>query len=93
MIANYGYKDGSGDYYISIDTDKCIDCRPRLCVGACPQGMFEAMTDDYDDEVVWIKQANWRSLAYDCSACKPSSGRKTEPCVTACPASAIKHSW
>ena len=22
-IANYGYTDGSGDYYIIVDTDKC----------------------------------------------------------------------
>jgi hypothetical protein len=28
MIANYGYKDGSGEYYISIDTDKCTSARP-----------------------------------------------------------------
>jgi hypothetical protein len=28
MIANYGYKDGSGEYYISIDTDKCTPARP-----------------------------------------------------------------
>ena len=38
MIANYGYKDGSGDYYISIDTDKCIDCSAgRACLTACPK--------------------------------------------------------
>ena len=26
MIANYGYKDGSGDWFISIDTDRCNGC-------------------------------------------------------------------
>ena len=56
MIANYGYKDGSGEYYISIDTDKCIDCSAaRACLTACPKQMFEPMTDDYDDDVVAIK--------------------------------------
>ena len=59
MIANYGYKDGSGEYYISIDTDKCIDCPVgRACLTGCPKGMFETMTDDYDDEVVWL--GAWR---------------------------------
>ena len=23
MLANYGYKDGSGDYFIVLDTDRC----------------------------------------------------------------------
>ena len=26
MIANYGFKDGSGDWFIVIDTDKCNGC-------------------------------------------------------------------
>ena len=69
MIANYGYKDGSGEYYISIDTDKCIDCAAgRACLEACPKQMFEVITDDYDDEVIWVKKPNCRTLAYDCSA-------------------------
>ncbi|MGB0128523.1 MAG: ferredoxin [Rhodocyclaceae bacterium] len=94
MIANYGYKDGSGDYYISIDTDNCIACPVgRACIGACPKQMFEAMTDDYDDEVIWIKAANRRSLAYDCSQCKPAGGYTSLPCMSACTPGAIKHSW
>jgi Fe-S-cluster-containing hydrogenase component 2 len=94
MIANYGYKDGSGEYYISIDTDKCISCAAgRACLTACPKGMFEAMVDDYDDAVVCIKTAFRRSLAYDCADCKPSTGRAALPCVTACTPEAIKHSW
>lgn len=94
MIANYGYKDGSGEYYISIDTDQCIDCAAgRDCIPACPKGMFETMTDDYDDEVVWVKQACRRALAYDCADCKPSAGYKTLPCIAACTPGAIKHSW
>jgi Fe-S-cluster-containing hydrogenase component 2 len=94
MIANYGYKDGSGDYYISIDTDYCIACPAgRACIAACPKQMFEAMTDDYDDEVVWIKATNRRSLAYDCTGCKPAGGYTSLPCMAACTPGAIKHSW
>ena len=52
MIANYGYKDGSGEYYISINTDLCINCEAqRACLKVCPKEMFETITDDYDDEV------------------------------------------
>jgi len=94
MIANYGYKDGSGEYYISIDTDKCIDCAvDRTCLGACPKQMFEVMTDDYDDEVVWVKKPHCRTLAYDCAECKPAGGYTTLPCVAACLPGAIRHSW
>ncbi|MDO8438646.1 MAG: hypothetical protein Q7S67_00195 [Telluria sp.] len=94
MIANYGYKDGSGEYYISIDTDKCITCEAgRACLTGCPKGMFENMTDDYDDEVVQVKQQFRRTLAYDCAGCKPSGGHTSLPCTTACTPGAIKHSW
>ena len=94
MIANYGYKDGSGEYYISIDTDKCIECPvDRACVPACPKAMFEIITDDYDDEVAAIKAANRRSLAYDCTGCKPAGGYTRLPCTDACTPGAIKHSW
>ncbi len=94
MIANYGYKDGSGEYYISIDTDKCIDCPVgRACIAACPKGLFESMTDDYDDEVIWLKPDMRRALAYDCAECKPSTGRKELPCIAACSPGAIAHSW
>ena len=34
MRANYGYADGTGDYYITIDTDKCEFC--LKCVHNCP---------------------------------------------------------
>jgi len=94
MIANYGYKDGSGEYYISINTDKCINCEVnRACLTACPKVMFEPMVDDYEDEVVCIKSAFRRTLAYDCADCKPSAGYSSLPCTTACTPGAIKHSW
>ncbi|HHY51086.1 MAG TPA: 4Fe-4S dicluster domain-containing protein [Alphaproteobacteria bacterium] len=94
MIANYGYKDGSGEYFISIDTDKCIDCAAgRACLAACPVGMFETMVDDYDDEVVQVKAQFRRSLPYDCAGCKPAGGWTSLRCVSACAPGAIAHSW
>ena len=26
MKANYGYKDGSGEFFITLDTDRCTAC-------------------------------------------------------------------
>jgi ferredoxin len=47
MRAHYGYADGSGEYYIIIDTDRCDGC--GACASACPKDIFEIITDDYDD--------------------------------------------
>ncbi|MEE9443569.1 MAG: 4Fe-4S dicluster domain-containing protein [candidate division Zixibacteria bacterium] len=93
MKANYGYMDGSGDFFITIDTDKCIECEHHACVSACPVGMFEIIVDDYDDEVVAIKEEYRKKVKYDCGPCKPTSERPPLPCVEACTPGAVSHSW
>ena len=90
-IANYGYTDGSGDWYIIVNTDKCNGCGD--CIEPCPQNIFEVITDDYDDKVLAVKRAHHKNLKYLCAPCKPVSGRKELPCVAACPNKAITHSW
>ncbi|MBP9713545.1 MAG: hypothetical protein KBD60_07625 [Sterolibacterium sp.] len=92
MIANYGYQDGSGIYYIRIDTDACVRCA-HACVVACTQGVFERVVDDYDDAVVQVADARRRTLASDCAACKPAGGYVNLPCVDVCEAYALQHSW
>ncbi|MBA3035391.1 MAG: 4Fe-4S dicluster domain-containing protein [Desulfobacterium sp.] len=108
MLANYGYKDGSGDYFITIDTDKCNGC--EKCVEACPQTVYEMGEDDSDplreDPVARVTGEQRKKLKYTCAPCKPYlnslSGEKTEetmkeieklPCVSACELKAITHSW
>ena len=93
MIANYGYMDGSGQYYITINTDLCNACDGHPCVMACPVKMFEIEVDDYDDTVATIKKEFRKSIKYSCSPCKPVSDRLPLPCVIACPLNAISHSW
>ncbi len=93
MKANYGYMDGSGEYYITIDTDKCIDCETHDCVEACPAKLFEIIEDDYDDEVAWVMEEKRKSIKYDCAPCKPVTDRPVLPCVAACKPEAIQHSW
>jgi Fe-S-cluster-containing hydrogenase component 2 len=91
MLANYGYKDGSGEYFITIDTDKCNECGD--CVPACPQGVFEMITDDYDDVVAAVTEEQRKKIKYSCATCKPTSDRPELPCVKVCEPEAIVHSW
>lgn len=91
MKANYGYTDGSGDYYITIDTDLCDAC--GKCVTACPAGVFEVIVDDYDEEVAAVVEGQRKKLKYTCAPCKPTSGVVSLPCVVACEPGAIAHSW
>lgn len=93
MIANYGYQDASGVYYIRIDTSCCVRCVSKPCVSACPRHLFECVVDDYDDTVVQVAESGRRSLASQCVACKPTPGRGDLPCIHACPLSALSHSW
>jgi len=91
MIANYGYEDGSGHYYIKIDTSKCAECKAKACITACPEKLFATELDDFDDEVVLIKEDARNTLQMNCARCK-SDGEK-EICRQACEADAIGFSW
>ena len=90
-IAHYGYTDGSGDYYITIDSKKCNAC--AACMEACPGKVFEIITDDYEDKVAQVRNAVSKNLKYLCAACKPVENRKPLPCIVACKPGAISHSW
>ncbi len=95
MIANYGYKDGSGDFFIAIDTDKCDGCGD--CVPACPNGVFAVGEDPNDplcdEPVAMVTDQERRKLKYTCAQCKPDHDRPPLPCVAACKPMAIEHSW
>ncbi len=97
MIANYGYTDGAGDFYISIDTDKCDGCGD--CAEICPARVFEMVEDEFDIDaeikIAAVKKSESKKIKYACAICKPTSGYKRSalPCVTACKPGAIDHSW
>lgn len=92
MIANYGYKDGAGEFYITIDTDSCIDCEAH-CVAACPAGVLEQIVDDYDDKVAAVSDIHRNRIKYSCAPCKPACGARELPCQKVCPKGALTHSW
>jgi len=94
VIANYGYRDGSGTYIISVDTGKCDGC--GRCVEACPPRILQLVPNDYDVEggvMVAVVEEHRNKLKYTCAPCKPTSGGVTPACIKACESGAITHSW
>ena len=94
MKANYGYKDGSGDYFITIDTDKCNGC--RKCVEVCPYGVMAVGEDENDPlsekEVAFVNDIERKKIKYTCAPCKPNN-KTVPPCIKACKMNAIIYSW
>ena len=93
MKAHYGYKDGAGDFFIIIDTDKCVECDGYPCAAACPEHVLEIIEDDYEDKVAAVVQIHRKKIKYTCAPCKPEQNRRPLPCMNACPYDAIDHSW
>lgn len=91
MEANYGYADGTGDYFIIIDTDKCNAC--GLCLTACPQAVFELALDDYGKMAAKVKDGVVSRISYVCPGFKSECGARAENCHTVCAPGAINHTW
>jgi Fe-S-cluster-containing hydrogenase component 2 len=92
MIMHYGYSDGSGDYYITLDTDKCNGC--GLCVQQCPQKTLhleEVFIDLEDKTVASVKEEHRKKIKYTCASCKPETEKTI--CQLACKTQALKCAW
>ncbi len=91
MRANYGYADGSGDYYLTIDTERCDGC--GLCVPACPAAILAVEPDDYDDPKAVVRHEVRRRLGEVCPGRAACARRHAVICHSACPRQAIEHTW
>ena len=88
MIIHYGYMDGSGKYYVSIDTDKCSGCGD--CIGVCPQKILEMeniLIDIDEKAVARVREEFRKKIKYSCSSC---TTKEEKPCVLSCRQNAIK---
>ncbi|MFA5364318.1 MAG: 4Fe-4S binding protein [Candidatus Bathyarchaeia archaeon] len=92
MITYYGYTDGSGEYYIVIDAEKCNGCAE--CIKACPQNALQMQLEfiDLEDKnVAAVTDEHRKKIRYTCSPCKPENGNL--PCVSSCKQNAISCIW
>ncbi|HVP78039.1 MAG TPA: 4Fe-4S binding protein [Thermodesulfobacteriota bacterium] len=94
VIANYGFTDGSGDWYITIDTEKCSGC--GNCPEVCPAKILDVGVDEIDifreKPVAFVKHEERKRIKYRCARCRPGCGAEPAPCVGICEPKAITHS-
>ena len=87
----YGYTDGTGDYYITIDSAKCSSCGE--CVTTCPADIFEMASEDGREPKAVVVDGVRKRLAILCpghDACKKTN---KENCLGACSQDAINLTW
>jgi ferredoxin len=94
MQAFYGYKDGSGEWFIIIDTARCDGC--GRCIEVCSVHALEVAEDEFDPlsekYVARVKEGARKKIRYICAPCRPGYGKAPPPCVAACRPGAISHS-
>lgn len=90
-LANYGYRDGSGDWFIRVDTNKCETCESQGCIEVCPEKILDLEEDDYDDLVLVVKKDARHKIKYLCTPCKSREAKA--PCIAACGRGGIMHLW
>ncbi len=87
----YGYSDGSGEYYISIDLDRCNGCGE--CVSACPASAFEMISFDGAGQKARIKETARKRISIICPGDEQCAASKEKNCRMVCKSEAIGLSW
>ena len=89
MILRFGYADASGEFYITLDSEKCDGC--GLCAEVCPKGVFFLAPNPFDPQeevpLALVYEDSRNRLRYLCIDCKGSP----KPCVASCPNGALAH--
>jgi len=91
MKINYGYSDGTGEYYITIDIGRCDGC--GQCISACPAGILVINNDNSGQPKAEIKEEARKKLAFLCPGAHSCLSSHQTNCHQACPKDAISHSW
>jgi len=88
---HYGYSDGTGNYFITIDAELCDGCGE--CVKACPADIFIVDKDDDGQPRAKVKEEVRKKLAFLCPGFQSCSRKNQANCHSVCRKDAISHSW
>jgi predicted CoA-substrate-specific enzyme activase len=91
MKVSYGYSDGTGEYFITIDTGRCDGC--GQCVPICPAGVFIMAEGDSGQSKVKVKEEVRKKLAFLCPGFHSCSRQQEDTCCSVCPKEAISLTW
>lgn len=91
MKISYGYSDGTGEYYITVDTAKCDGC--GKCTEACYAGNLEVTGNNQEQLKARIKEDVRKRIHLTCPGYKTCSASHSFNCHSACSRDAIDHSW
>ncbi|NOQ43184.1 MAG: hypothetical protein GQ560_01840, partial [Dehalococcoidia bacterium] len=75
LKVHYGYSDGTGDYFITIDAGRCDGCGD--CVPACPNEVFAVAEDDSGQLKAKVKEEARKKLASLCPGFQRCSNTHT----------------
>lgn len=89
--AQYGYADGTGEYFIAIDTELCDGC--GKCAEACPAGILAAQLGEQGLIKAKVKEEARKKLGFLCPGFQACQQANKMNCHSACLNNAISHSW
>jgi len=87
----YGYNDGTGDYFITIDLGKCDGC--GKCVSACPASVFEVVHEDGREPKAGVAETARKRLSILCPGYRLCSSNHEINCRSVCQHGAISLTW
>lgn len=91
MKVQYGYSDGTGEFFITVDNGLCDGCGE--CVRACPCGVLEMAEDDSGQPKARVRDDVRKRLALVCPGFQSCSSANETNCHSACGRDAIDHTW
>jgi predicted CoA-substrate-specific enzyme activase len=88
---HFGYSDGTGDYFITLDLSKCNGC--GKCIAVCPAAVFELNREDGCQPKASVSEAARKRLSILCPGFNTCSGSQEKNCRNVCESNAISLSW